>query len=213
MKRGILGGTFDPVHLGHLLLAETAREALQLDRVTFVPAAEPWRKAARSVSPAEHRLAMVRLAIAGNEGFDVSTIEIDRGGPSYTVDTLAELRNTGDDLYLILGGDALADLPHWRHASDIPRHAHIVAAERPGVDEPSIRAAAAGVRGMAERLIVLPMPLIDISATDIRRRGRVGLSLRYRTPEPVMRYIGEHALYPPGSADEPSEPPHHRHHL
>lgn len=212
MKRGILGGTFDPAHLGHLLLAETAREVLGLDRVTFVPAAEPWRKAARSVSPAEHRLAMVRLAIAGNDGFDISTIEIDRGGPSYTADTLADLQNSGDDLYLILGGDALADLPHWRRAADIPRLARIVVAARFGVDESSLRAAASEVAGLAELLIVLPMPLIEISATDIRRRARQGLSLRYRTPEPVARYIGEHALYPPGSADEPPEP-QHRHHL
>lgn len=195
-KVGILGGTFDPVHIGHLLLAECAREELGLERVIFVPAGRPWRKAAREVSPAEHRLAMLRLAVAGNDAFDVSTIEVEREGPSYTVETLEELRRRDPDasLFFIVGEDALADLPNWRQPQRILELATVAVAARTG-EGPSLRQAEAMMPGLVARAVWLRMPVIEISATGIRERVRLGLSIRYRVPAAVEAYIREHGLY------------------
>ncbi len=195
-KVGILGGTFDPVHIGHLLLAECAREELGLERVIFVPAGRPWRKAAREVSPAEHRLAMLRLAVAGNDAFDVSTIEVEREGPSYTVETLEELRRRDPDasLFFIVGEDALADLPNWRQPQRILELATVAVAARSG-EGPSLRQAEAMMPGLVARAVWLRMPVIEISATGIRERVRLGLSIRYRVPAAVEAYIRDHGLY------------------
>ena len=128
MRLGALGGTFDPPHLGHLLLAEQAREQLQLDKVLFIPAGDPWRKAGREIAPAAQRLAMTRLAIEGNAAFEVDGREIARDGPTYTVETLAELRaelGAGDELVFIVGQDALADLPNWRNPGGIAANSDI----------------------------------------------------------------------------------------
>ncbi|MGD9889790.1 MAG: nicotinate-nucleotide adenylyltransferase [Dehalococcoidia bacterium] len=195
---GVLGGTFDPVHLGHLILADEAREALGLDRLLLMPAAQPWRKAEREVTAADHRLAMLRLAVADNPAFDVSTLEIDRGGPTFTVETLAALRAelvTPADLVFLLGEDALLDMPHWRDPAGILRLARLGVAARPGsapIDFDALERAMPGVTGRVE---VVPMPLVAISSTDIRRRVREGRSVRYLLPQPVQAYIVEHRLY------------------
>jgi nicotinate-nucleotide adenylyltransferase len=186
VKIGVLGGTFDPVHTGHLVLAETAREQLALDRVLFVPAGQPWRKAGRQIAPAADRVAMIRLAIEGNPAFEVSTVEMDRRGPSYTADTLRHLQSGLPEarLFFLLGGDALLDLPNWREPDVIRKLATLVVAVREREAPP----AEPGV-------IALAMPRIEISATAIRERVRSGLSIRYLAPEGVERYIREHGLY------------------
>jgi nicotinate-nucleotide adenylyltransferase len=195
-KVGVLGGTFDPVHIGHLLLAESAREELGLERVVFMPAGRPWRKASREVSPAEHRLAMLRLAVAGNDAFEVSTIEVEREGPTYTVETLEELRrrDPGAALFFIVGEDALADLPNWREPQRILELATVAVAGRTA-EGPNLRQAEAMMPGLVARAVWLRMPIIEISATGIRERVRLGLSIRYRVPAAVEAYIREHRLY------------------
>ena len=208
MRRGVLGGTFDPIHIGHLILAEEARTALALDRMTFVPAGQPWRKAGRDVSPVADRLAMVRLATEGEPACDVSTVEAERDGPSYTAETLVALAASGDELFLILGADAAADLPNWKAPEEIARLAHVAVALRPGWDEAAVRKATAAVPGLADRLIFFPMPLIAVSGTELRARCRVGRSLRYYTADTVVRYIVERHLYPPGSSDGLELHPH-----
>lgn len=199
MKRGVMGGTFDPIHIGHLVIAEEARLRLGLDRVTFVPAGRPWRKDGREIAPGADRLAMVRLAIEANPGFDLSTIELDREGPSYSVETLEALAESGEELFFIVGADALIDLPNWWQADRIPRLATVVIAGRPGLDEGMIMSAAAKVPGLAPRLVWLDAPLIDVSSTDLRSRSRSGEELRYLTPAAVAEYIRERRLYAPGS--------------
>lgn len=195
-KVGVLGGTFDPVHIGHLLLAECAREELGLERVVFMPAGRPWRKASREVSPAQHRVAMLRLAVADNDAFEVSTIEVEREGPTYTVETLAEMRrrDPGAALYFIVGEDALADLPNWREPQRILELATVAVAARTG-EGPNLRQAEAMMPGLAGKAVWLRMPIIEISASGIRERVRLGLSIRYRVPAAVEAYIREHALY------------------
>jgi nicotinate-nucleotide adenylyltransferase len=185
MRLGVLGGTFDPVHLGHLVLGEAAREQLSLDRVLFVPTGLQWRKAGREIVLAKHRLAMVRLAVRGNAAFKVSTVEIERPGPSYTADTLEELAKTADvELFLILGADAYEDLPNWVRPDRIRELATIVVAARKGES--------AMVRSPAVRI---EMPEMGISATDIRERVAGGRSIRYLVPAAVEGYIRKHGLY------------------
>lgn len=181
---GVLGGTFDPIHIGHLILGETAREQLSLDRVLFMPTGLQWRKAGREIAAAEHRLAMVRLAIAGNPAFECSTIEVDRAGPSYTADTLEELhgREPGAGLFFIVGRDALEDMPNWVRPERIRELATLAVAARDGD--------AAG-----EGAVHLQMPVIGVSATDVRQRVAEGSSIRYRVPPDVEAYIREHGLY------------------
>lgn len=191
-----MGGTFDPVHMGHLLLAECAREELGLERVVFMPAGRPWRKASREVSPAQHRVAMLRLAVGDNEAFEVSTMEVEREGPTYTVETLAEMRrrDPGAALYFIVGEDALADLPNWREPQRILELATVVVAARTG-EGPNLRQAEAMMPGLVAKAVWLRMPIIEISASGIRERIRLGLSIRYRVPATVEAYIREHGLY------------------
>jgi nicotinate-nucleotide adenylyltransferase len=200
VKLGVLGGTFDPPHKAHLVLAETARSSLRLERVVFVPAGDPWRKAGQEITPVHHRLAMVRLAVADEPYFEASTLEIEREGPSYTVDTLAELTERyGPDaeLYFLLGEDALRDMPNWKEPERIAQLAHLVAAPRPGGTEAGALAEQA-IPGLAARVIPLDMPLIDISATDLRERASRGLSLRDLVPPAVAEYIEQHGLYRKG---------------
>jgi nicotinate-nucleotide adenylyltransferase len=190
LRLGVLGGTFDPVHVGHLILAETARDEKSLDRVLFIPAGQPWRKSGRSIAPAEHRLAMLRLAIEGNGSFDVSSVEVDRGGPSYTADTLKELGGLfpGADFFFIMGEDALADLPNWRRPERIAELATLLVAGRGGAE-------AVTPPGLDARIEWLHMPVVQISATDIRERVRTGRSIRYLVPTMVEAYIQKHGLY------------------
>lgn len=194
MRLGVLGGTFDPVHVGHLILAETAREQLALGRVVFVPAGVPWRKAVVSITEPEHRLAMLRLAIAGNPAFAVSDVEVTRVGPSYTAETLKALakEHTGAELFFLLGEDALADLPNWYQPRRILQLATLAVARRPGGPA---EAGDEAPRGLSAGLVRLEMPRIDISASALRARVRDGLSVRYLVPEAVEAYIREHGLY------------------
>ena len=195
---GVFGGTFDPVHLGHLILAEEARCALGLERLLLVPAAQPWRKSERAVTPAHHRLAMLRLAVEGDPYFDVSTVEIERGGPTYTVETLAALRaelGPEAELVFILGEDALLDMPHWRDPAGILRLARLGVAARGEPPRLGLDEVERVLPGVSERVSVVPMPVIGISSTDIRRRVREGGSIRFLVPPAVAAYIAEHRLY------------------
>lgn len=198
MKIGILGGTFDPIHLGHLILAEQARTRLGLDRVLFVPAGQPWRKAGRQIAPVADRVAMVRAAVAGDPYFEVSLVESERRGPSYTAETLATLGamlGPETELYFILGQDALADLPHWRAPERIIARARLALAARAGWSPPDMEAIERAVPGIASRIDRVMMPLIEISSTDIRRRIAEGVSVRFLVPVAVEAYIKEHGLY------------------
>jgi len=181
-----------------LILAEEARTRLRLERVIFVPAGDPWRKAGEEVTPAEHRLAMVRLMVAGDPYFEVSTMEVERPGPSYTVDTLETLRRQhgpGLELYFIVGEDALHDLPRWKDPSRILSLARLAVAPRPHGSEVAEADLDAAVPGLSERITPLPMPTIDISSTALRERARAGLSLRYLVPLAVEEYVRRYGLY------------------
>jgi nicotinate-nucleotide adenylyltransferase len=207
MRIGIFGGSFDPVHDGHLLAAECAREQAKLDRVIFVPAAESPHKIGVRLADASHRLAMLSLAIGGNDAFSVSSIELDRGGTSFTVDTLGAFarQHPGGTLVLLLGPDSLAGLATWRDPARIAALAEIVPIEREQLDD--VRAAAMasgltdvlgekGVRAILARRV--QMPAIGIRATLLRAAVARGQSIRYRTPRAVERYIATHGLYRAG---------------
>lgn len=200
---GILGGTFDPVHYGHLLIAEEVAEALELDRVYFVPAAIPPHKLGQEISPAADRVAMVELAIADNDRFTLCRIELDRQGPSYTVDTLeglaAEARTQGveRDVYLIVSCEAADDLPTWRAPARVLELARLVMVPRPGYAMPDPDALAVTVGappGQGRILSVDTLPLAH-SASDIRRRVAAGGTIRYLVPPAVEAYIRDHRLY------------------
>lgn len=200
MRIGILGGTFDPVHFGHLLTAESCREQLRLDEVWFVPAASAPHKQSQTTSPAANRVEMLRLAIGGHEAFRVSEIELARGGVSYTVDTLEVIRNErpADELFLLLGGDSLADLPTWREPRRICELAVPATVGRPGSPPPNYSLLADFVErarlAEIERHHV-EMPLIGISSRDLRKRVAEGRSIRYQVPRAVEQYIATTGLY------------------
>lgn len=197
MRRGLLGGTFDPPHLGHLVLAEAARRILSLDEVIFIPAGQPWVKAAMKVTPARHRLAMTRLAAAELPYAAVSDTEIKRPGPSYTWQTLEELRALypQDELYFILGWDNLGSLPLWHYPDRIIKSACLAAAPRTGSPKPDLAALDKAVPGLAARTVVMTEPEIDISATAIRERVRQGQPISALVAAPVAGYIAAHGLY------------------
>ena len=180
----VLGGTFDPPHIGHLVLGECVAEQFECERVLFVPAGDPYRKTGtRNVTPADLRVEMVRLAIAGNPRFDLDDREVRRAGPSYTVETLRALRAEGhDDLVLILGSDAVADMPNWREPDELPRLARLVVAEKPP---------GSGTGGFES----VNMPHLGISSTLIRARVASGESIRYLVPDPVRELIEGNRLY------------------
>ncbi|MBN1152514.1 MAG: nicotinate-nucleotide adenylyltransferase [Dehalococcoidia bacterium] len=198
MRLGILGGTFDPVHAGHIFVAEEARIRLQLDKVLFIPAGNPWLKVSRTITPAAHRIEMVRLAIAKHEHFELSTMEVERGGPSYTVDTLEELRKQPEcrDLYLLLGLDSFVELPQWKDAERIVALCTLVVVPRYGDNLPELGEVAQKVNGVSERnVLVLDSPMIGISSSGIRERIARGLPVDYLVPGAVERYIIAHGLY------------------
>ena len=198
MNIGVLGGTFDPVHKVHLMLAEEARTRLGLARVIFVPAGQPQLKPSHYISPVEHRLQMVRLAIAGEPDFKLSMVEIDRDGPSYAVDTIAQLREEfgkGDEIFFIMGWDSLAQLPKWHEPSRLIEMCYLVAAPRPGYAPPDLKALGASIPGISRRVVLMDKPKLDVSASAIRERVGRGLSIRHLVPEPVGRYIKQHKLY------------------
>jgi nicotinate-nucleotide adenylyltransferase len=192
---GILGGTFDPLHYGHLAIAEEARVALRFERVLFVPAAQQPLKHGGHVATPAQRLAMTRLACAGNAAFEVSPIEIERQGPSYTIDTLRTLHTAGlGEPHLILGTDAVADLHRWHAAEQIVALARIVAVARPGF-ELDIVALTRDLPGLGGRLTLLEGPRLDISSSALRRRIAEGRAIRYQTPDAVVEYIAAQRLY------------------
>ena len=199
-KLGIFGGSFDPIHYGHLLLAETCREQCQLDRVLFVPAAVPPHKQSQDMTSARDRVEMVRLAIGGHEQLDVSTIEIDRGGVSYTVDTLSVLadEHPGASLFFLMGADSLEELPTWRDPQQLCELAVPLVVRRAGSPEPDFATISHLVS--ADRLSVIrenqvEMPIVELSSTDIRERVASGRSIRYQTPRAVEKFIETQGLY------------------
>ncbi len=198
MNVGILGGTFDPVHNGHLIVAEAAREQLNLNEVIFIPAGKPWLKPERIITPAKHRLQMLRLALDDTPYFSISEMEIQRPGPTYTIDTINALKeklNAEDELFFILGQDSLMQLPQWHEAPNLIELCYLVAVPRPGVKKPDLKALGAAIPGITQQVMLMKKPMVDISATDIRERVARGLSVRHLVPEPVNRYIKENRLY------------------
>jgi len=201
MNIGVLGGTFDPIHCGHLSLAEEARARLELTEVLFVPASQPWVKVNTPISAAVHRVEMVRLAIADKPYFKLSTVEIKRAGFSYTVDTIVELQaqfGAGNEFFLIMGRDSLAELPRWREISRLIQMCHLVIAPRPGYAHPDLNYLDSLIPGISQRVTMMEKPEIDISATDIRRRVARDLPINHLVPRAVERYITQHKLYTMG---------------
>jgi len=198
MNIGVLGGTFDPIHNGHLIIAEEARLKLGLYQVVFVPAGEPWLKEHKNIAPGAHRLEMIKLAIAPNPHFSVSTVDLDRAGPSYTVHTLPNLRRElGKEatFYFILGVDALAGLPSWKEPEGVVEMCYLVAAMRPGSGALDLDSLERSIPGISKSIILLDNPLLDISSSDIRDRVSAGLSITDLVPDTVARYIKEQGLY------------------
>lgn len=193
---GILGGTFDPVHIGHLIIAEESRYRLDLEKVVFVPAGTPPHKPDEPVSEKEHRYRMTVLATEDNPAFEVSRVEIEREGPSYTVDTLGELRKLyglDAELFLIMGADSLLEILTWHRPEEIVKRCRIVAAGRPGYD--LTQAEQALSKEFMERVIFLEVPDIDISSTELRSRAAAGIPIKYLVPRAVEGYIKNNNLY------------------
>jgi nicotinate-nucleotide adenylyltransferase len=185
---GLLGGTFDPPHLAHLVVAETARVELGLDEVRLLVAGEPWMKS--EITPARHRVAMVQAAVRDAPGFVVDDRETRREGHTYTAETLEQLRHEqpGTDWWFVVGADAVAGLPRWHRAADAVSLATFVAATRPGHDLEL-------GEGLLRQVLRLDVPRIEVSSTDLRRRFRHGRAVRYLVPSAVERYVREHGLY------------------
>jgi nicotinate-nucleotide adenylyltransferase len=198
MNIGVLGGTFDPIHIGHLRVAEEAVARLDLPRILFIPAGQPWLKLNNAISSVQHRLEMVRLGIAGNPRFKLSTIEVERPGPTYTVDTIAQLQSrlgADDEIFFILGWDNLSQLPRWHQPRRLLEMCRLVAVPRVDFPLPDLPALEKSLPGIAERVILFDKPRIDINASEIRRRAAQGLSISDFVPAPVESYIKEHGLY------------------
>jgi nicotinate-nucleotide adenylyltransferase len=200
MRLGIYGGSFDPIHLGHLLVAENCREQQKLDEVWFIPAATSPHKRQRAPAEGHHRIEMLQLAVGGHEPFQISTIEIDRGGVSYTVETLEQLHveNPAREMFLLLGADALADLPTWKNPKRICELALPLVVCRAYAPEPDFAVLVEFMsheRIAAAQAAQVKMPPIGIASSDIRRRIAAGKSIRFRTPRAVEKYIETHGLY------------------
>lgn len=223
LRYGILGGTFDPIHLGHLRSAEEVREWFELDQVLFIPAARPPHKEAANIIDPTHRLRMTQLATADNDHFDISTSEIERPGPSYSIDTLRKLieeRGLKAEPYFIMGADAFLEIHTWRDVEGLFATTNFVVTSRPGYKvkellhvlekvvtpqwptltfslgyDESRKLETIRAASTKKHIFILPITHLDISATDIRRRVRAGRSIRYLVPESVEHYIRQHALY------------------
>jgi len=202
MKIGILGGTFDPVHLGHLIVAEEVRIRLGLNEILFIPAGQPWLKIDHTVTAAVHRVEMVRRAIAGNPNFKLCTLEVERPGLSYTVDTITALREKlgAQSFFFILGSDTLAELHLWKDPDKLVRMCQLVVVPRVGLSLSDLNSMEAHVPGAIDRVIKLDVPVIDISSSKIRQYVAQGFSIRYLVPDDVERYIREQKLYCQGKA-------------
>ena len=198
MKVGIIGGTFDPIHLAHLIIAEEARSKLELDKVIFIPAGEPWMKSGKNITRVKNRVEMVNLAIESNPWFEISTIETEQPGPAYTVDTLEQLwKELGYEtqMFLLMGWDSLMDMPRWKAPYRISKMAKLVAFPRQGTKRPDIADLEKSMPEITERLTILEEPYMGISSTDIRTRVAEGKSIRYLIPDAVAAYINENKLY------------------
>jgi nicotinate-nucleotide adenylyltransferase len=194
-RLGVMGGTFDPIHYGHLVTAEEALGQFDLDEVVFVPTGRPWMKTHNHVSPAEDRYLMVVIATASNPRFSVSRIEIDREGPTYTVDTLRALKDAradDPDLFFVTGADAMLEIFAWKDADDVLELAHFIAATRPGYDIASFEQEAPSRH---PHVSVMTVPALAISSTDIRLRVKEGRPIRYLLPESVKSYVEKVGLY------------------
>lgn len=202
MRTGVLGGTFDPPHLGHLVLAAAARHQLALDRVLLVVAGEPYRKAGRGVTPATTRLELTRALARGIEGLAVSDIEVRRAGPTYTIDTLEELARDGGEWWFLVGHDVLLDLPHWHEPRRIVEVARLGVAERPPAELHVPEATRLAVPGIERCIDIVEMPALEVSSTDLRTRIARGQPTDVLLPRAVRALIDVHGLYreEPGSA-------------
>jgi nicotinate-nucleotide adenylyltransferase len=197
VRLGIFGGTFDPVHVGHLVAAVNARHSLALDRVLLVVANEPWQKSGeRPVTPAADRLALVAAAASGSEGIEASDIEIRRGGPSYTADTVAELAvehvGEGAELFVIVGADVVSGLHSWERIEEVRALATLVVVNRPGTEAVPI---AGNAQLLGFRTLAIEVPALEISSTDLRDRAATGRPLDFLIPAPAIRVIRERGLY------------------
>jgi len=193
---GVLGGTFDPIHIGHLVVGEEARMKLGLSEILFVPAGQPWLKQDRDITPAAHRVEMVRRAIADNPHFKLCTLEVERPGPSYTVNTLTLLQKqlgSQASLFFILGRDTLAGLPLWKEPEKLVQLCRLVVPPRLGSRD--LKHLETAIPGLLDKVIQLDMPVIGISSSEIRQRLAQGLSIRYLVPPEVGKYITEHKIY------------------
>src|SRR5437867_1119952 len=204
---GVLGGTFDPIHYGHLAVAEECRVALGLDLVLFLPAGNPPHKRGRRISPAADRVRMVEMAIASNPFFRLSRIDVDRSGPSYTIGALEALRQEWGPqarLWFLMGGDSLADLLTWHQPERLLELTRVAATNRPGAPKPDPRSLEARLPGAAERIDLVEIPWLDISASGLRERVAQGRPIKYQLPEPVERYVYERGLYRPTPRRRPA---------
>lgn len=193
MRIGVMGGTFDPIHMGHLVAASEVAHSFGLDRVVFVPTGQPWQKSGRDVSPAEDRYLMTVIATAADDRFSVSRIDVDREGPTYTVDTLRDIRaalGEGHDYHFITGADALAEILSWREPDEVLRLAHLIGVTRPGhaLTDPGL---APG------RITLLEIPALAISSSDIRARVGRGEPIHYLVTPGVAAYVAKEGLYAP----------------
>ena len=196
---GIMGGTFDPVHYGHLVIATCARFEFQLDKVVFVPCGSPPHKSGQAISAADHRYRMVELAIAGNPDFEISRMELDRSGPSYSVDTLKSFRRSfgaETDLYFITGADAIVEILTWKRVDELVGLCSFIAATRPGYSLPQLNNAIQALPvEFQEKIFTFQIPGIAVSSTEIRERIRAGKPIKYLLPTEVENYITDHKIY------------------
>lgn len=191
---GMMGGTFDPIHVGHLAIADEVREALDLERILFVPAGTPPHKPAAEVTSVEHRVAMVEAAIADNEAFELSRIEVDRAGPSFTVDTVEVLASTFE-VTVILSAETFHELPSWHAPDRLFAAAHVAVVPREGYAAPDPAWLSKAFPGREDRVRYVEAPHLGVSSTGIRARVRDGRSIRYLVPDAVAAYIAAHGLY------------------
>ncbi|MGB8644128.1 MAG: nicotinate-nucleotide adenylyltransferase [Anaerolineae bacterium] len=197
MRIGVLGGTFDPPHIGHLVIAEAARSKLGLSTVYFIPARQPPHKLDQPVTLMEHRLAMLRLALGDNPFFTLSLVEADRPGPSYTVDTIRELGQespTGTEIFFIEGTDSLAALPTWHRPAELIQLCKLAVLQRPGY-RADMQALQAQFPGIRSRVVFIHSPELSLSSHELQDRCRAGRPLKYLVPDGVADYIAEHTLY------------------
>ncbi|MFC1999015.1 nicotinate-nucleotide adenylyltransferase [Chloroflexota bacterium] len=197
MKIGIMGGTFDPVHIGHLIVAEEARYQLGLDKVVFLPAGRPWFKSDRIVTEGKVRLEMIKSAIKDNRLFEVSDLELEREGPTYSIDSISELREQfgGAELYFLIGLDALAEIHRWKHPDELIGMCQVIGLTRPGYTDFDWSNIKKRIAGASQKIKIIQVSQIGVSSGDIRMMVQNGISVRYLVPDAVVRYIEEKGLY------------------